>query len=81
MAKGTATSKLPEGAELLPIGPETSKIGFIGSKVTGSHKGGFNAFTGSWALVADKPEASRISAEIDMSSTWTDNDRLTGHLK
>ena len=54
MAKGTAIAKLPEGAELLPIGPETSKIGFIGSKVTGSHKGGFNSFTGSWALVADQ---------------------------
>ena len=42
VAKGTAAANLPEGAELLPIGPETSKIGFIGSKVTGSHKGGFN---------------------------------------
>src|SRR3954447_4273030 len=59
VAKGTASSKLPDGAEPLPIGPDTSKIGFIGSKVTGSHKGGFNAFTGSWALVATNPEASR----------------------
>jgi polyisoprenoid-binding protein YceI len=79
--KGAAAPKLPEGAEALPISPETSKIEFIGSKVTGSHKGGFKSFEGTWGLVAEKPEASRISAEIAMDSTWADNERLTGHLK
>ena len=29
----------------------------------------------------EKVEASVLCAEIDMSSTWADNDKLTGHLK
>jgi polyisoprenoid-binding protein YceI len=76
-----APKQLPKGAEPLKFGPETSKIEFTGSKVTGSHNGGFKSFQGSWALVPEKPEASQIQAEIAMDSTFTDTDRLTGHLK
>jgi polyisoprenoid-binding protein YceI len=75
------TGELPSNAEVLTINGETSKIEFVGSKVTGSHSGGFKTFKGTWALVPGKPEASRISAEIAMDSTWTDNGQLTGHLK
>jgi len=72
---------LPKGAEALPITPETSKIEFVGSKVTGKHDGGFKSFSGVWGLLPEKVEASVLSAEIDMSSTWADNEKLTGHLK
>src|SRR4051794_1483890 len=67
---------LPKGAEALPITPETSRIEFTGSKVTGKHEGGFKAFSGVWGLMPQKVEASVLSAEIDMSSTWADNDKL-----
>jgi polyisoprenoid-binding protein YceI len=73
--------ELPKGAEPLKFGPETSKIEFTGSKVTGSHNGGFKSFQGTWDLVPAKPEDSRIHAEIAMDSTFTDADKLTGHLK
>ncbi|HSH16647.1 MAG TPA: YceI family protein [Verrucomicrobiae bacterium] len=57
-----------------------SRIGFVGSKVTGSHVGGFTNFTGS-LLVADGKVVGSPEFKIDMNSTWSDNDRLTGHLK
>ena len=60
---------------------DASKIGFTGSKVTGSHDGGFNAFEGSIVLGEGGPTASSVEVTIDTTSLWSDNDRLTGHLK
>ncbi|MCI0747906.1 MAG: YceI family protein [Verrucomicrobia subdivision 3 bacterium] len=57
-----------------------SKIGFVGSKVTGSHKGGFTNFSGKFT-VADGKIVGTPTVKIGMQSTWADNDRLTGHLK
>ncbi|MBZ0258496.1 YceI family protein [bacterium] len=62
------------------VQPE-STISFVGSKVTGSHDGGFKTFSGEFTVVDDKPEGSSGTIKIDMNSTWADNDRLTGHLK
>lgn len=56
-----------------------STIGFVGSKVTGSHTGGFKKFDGKVSVAAGKISAAEV--KIDMDSTWSDNDRLTGHLK
>lgn len=58
-----------------------SKIEFIGSKVTGKHDGGFNQFSGVIDLVDKDPTRSSVSVEIDVDSIWSDNNRLTGHLK
>jgi polyisoprenoid-binding protein YceI len=80
-ASASVARALPKGAEALPITPETSKIEFTGSKVTGKHEGGFKSFSGIWGLLPEKVENSVLNAEIDMSSTWADNDKLTGHLK
>jgi len=56
-----------------------STIGFVGSKVTGSHNGGFKKFAGKVSVADGKIASSEI--KIAMNSTWADNDRLTGHLK
>jgi polyisoprenoid-binding protein YceI len=68
-----------ETGEIYVIRSE-SQIQFIGSKVTGSHDGGFHRFAGTIQVengrVVGTPEI-----RIDMDSTWSDNDRLTGHLK
>ncbi|MEM1295353.1 MAG: YceI family protein [Verrucomicrobiota bacterium] len=61
-----------------------SKLGFVGSKVTGKHEGGFEKFSGSFLVdVANKKlvENGEHTVEIDMTSTWSDNEKLTGHLK
>lgn len=58
-----------------------SKIGFTGSKVvSGSHDGGFNVVSGSIA-VSNGTIAAHGPITIDMNSIWTDNEKLTGHLK
>ncbi len=56
-----------------------STIGFIGSKVTGSREGGFKIFTGSFDLKGGEPQSGEFT--IDMNSTWSDDERLTKHLK
>ena len=61
-----------------------SKIEFVGSKVTGSHTGGFNNFTGYFNvdMAAETLAKSQThSVMIDMSSTYSDNEKLTTHLK
>jgi polyisoprenoid-binding protein YceI len=57
-----------------------SSIGFVGSKVTGSHSGGFKEFSGK-LRVADGKIVGNPEIKIAMASTWSDNERLTGHLK
>ena len=68
-------------ASVFAINPGDSKIEFIGSKVTGSHKGGFTNFTGEFRVADGKLAATGNKIVIDMNSTWSDNSRLTGHLK
>ena len=60
---------------------EASTIGWVGSKVTGSHEGGFHSFEGQVNLVDNDPAKSSVSVTIDVDSLWADNDDLTGHLK
>ena len=64
------------------FGPGDSKIEFIGSKVTGSHPGGFNKFDGELFVGADGKLAGHGNkVTIDTTSLYSDGDRLTGHLK
>jgi polyisoprenoid-binding protein YceI len=75
-----AAPKVAAGAETqLAINPEASAIGFIGAKVTRSHKGGFKSFTGSGVTREGVPVSTEFS--IDMNSIWSDTEKLTGHLK
>jgi len=57
-----------------------STIGFVGSKVTGSHNGGFKSFSGS-LQVANGQIVGNPEIRIGMESAWADNNQLTGHLK
>ncbi len=58
-----------------------SGIHFVGSKVTGSHEGGFKEFTGHFTIADGEPVGTDHRVVIDMDSTWSDSERLTGHLK
>lgn len=59
---------------------DDSTITFVGSKVTGSHDGGFKEFDGTFT-VNDAGEVTGGEFVIDMESTWSDADKLTEHLK
>ena len=62
-----APAVVPKDSVPLQISSQTSKIEFVGSKVTGKHDGGFKSFEGTWNLVPSKPESSKLSAR----SPWT----------
>lgn len=67
--------------KIFAITPKDSRIEFIGSKVTGSHKGGFTNFTGELKVDGSKLVGVGNKIVIDMDSTWSDNGKLTAHLK
>jgi polyisoprenoid-binding protein YceI len=71
----------PSDARRYVIVADESGIGFVGSKVTGSHEGGFESFEGEILVVAGDPLQSSVDVTIDVNSMWSDNDKLTGHLK
>lgn len=74
--QGTASS---DGVKYV-FTPE-SEINFVGSKVTGSHEGGFKEFEGYFFMKDGEPAGDDHVVTIDMTSTWSDSDKLTGHLK
>lgn len=81
-APAASTPAVPSAtasAKKYTLSPD-SKIGFIGSKVTGSHHGGFKSFKGQLAVVDGKLAPAQV-IEIDTTSMWADDDRLAGHLK
>ena len=79
---GAPTQASPQNVEgtKYPITTQNSKIEFIGSKVTGSHNGSFQKFSGDIDY-AGAPERSRVSVTIDVDSITTDDANLTKHLK
>ena len=82
-AKGAPASTITAApSTALAITPATSKIEFIGSKkVGGAHNGGFKAFDGKVEMHDGKPEVKSIAVDIDTTSIFADDDKLTGHLK
>jgi polyisoprenoid-binding protein YceI len=59
----------------------SSQVNFIGSKVTGSHSGGFKTFTGHFTIADGGPVGNDHKVVINMDSTFSDDEKLTGHLK
>jgi len=60
---------------------ETSTVNFTGSKVTGSHSGGFKTVTGHFSVKDGTLSGTDHKVVIDMKSVWSDADKLTDHLK
>ena len=82
-AEVEAPAPTPEpvaGGVVLPLAEGTT-LGFVGSKVTGSHDGGFKTFTATVDPADGKVEGGSVSVEIDVDSMFTDSEKLTGHLK
>ena len=77
----TTVAPAPAGMKKYTFSGEGSKVEFTGSKVTGKHDGGFKTFTGSIEAPDGAPEQGKVNVEIDMSSLYSDSEKLTGHLK
>ena len=68
---------LPEKG--IKVDATSSKIAFMGAKVTGTHSGGFSDFTG--YAVVEGEELTETMFIVDMKSTFSDAEKLTKHLK
>ena len=77
---GAKTSEVAADAVKYVIDPG-STIKFVGTKVTRQHEGGFNKFTGYFHVSKGELTGSDHKLTIDMESTWSDAEKLTGHLK
>lgn len=60
---------------------ENTQITFVGTKPGGRHDGGFKKLAGAATVPDGKIEAMAVEVEIDTDSLWSDNPKLTGHLK
>ena len=80
-ANTAAPAPVAAKGEALAINGENSKVEFTGSKVTGQHEGGFRNLTGTIDFVNNKPEESTVTVDIETTSVYSDDDKLTGHLK
>jgi polyisoprenoid-binding protein YceI len=78
--KGGTPGK-PSGGAAGVINPDNTSISFVGTKKEGKHDGGFKAFTGSVKPPSGDITAATISVEIETDSMFTDQEKLTAHLK
>jgi len=69
------------GSSTYPFDNETSKIEFVGAKVTRKHPGSFGGFTGAITLVDGDPKKSSVKVDIDTRTLGVDEPKLTNHLK
>lgn len=84
--RATVTDPMPAAvaeasARRFTFDQKASKIGFVGKKVTGSHAGGFQTFSGVVEVGPGGVDKGTVSLSIDMASVFSDSERLTGHLK
>ena len=60
---------------------QRSKVTFIGTKNEGSHTGGFQELTGQMSVEGNDPTTLAASVVINVDSMYSDDDKLTAHLK
>jgi len=64
-----------------PLNGENTKITFVGSKPEGKHDGGFKKLTGTAKVDGTDVTTLKVAVDIDMNSLYSDNPKLTAHLK
>ena len=71
----------PAYAETWTLDAEKSKIDFVGKKPDGAHKGGFKGFKSEVKADLENPQNGSMKLEIEAESLWSDDPKLTEHLK
>ncbi len=67
-------------AEDVKLAADNAKIVWTGTKPNGKHVGGFKKLAGK-AVIADEPTDLKLDVEIDCASLYSDDPKLTAHLK
>ena len=65
----------------MALDESNTEITFVGTKADGKHDGGFKEFSGRVGLDEASEKIESISVEIQTASLWSDNEKLTAHLK
>ena len=68
-------------AEDFKLTGDNTKITFTGTKKDGKHTGGFKTVTGKAIVIPKDFTKMALELEIECDSLYTDDDKLTGHLK
>jgi polyisoprenoid-binding protein YceI len=63
-----------------PLKGDNTTIQFVGTKPNGKHEGGFKTVNGTATLRGNDLSTLKIELEIDVSSLYSDNKKLTAHL-
>lgn len=73
-------ARSPGETPLFKFDQSDSRLDWVGAKMTLKHDGGFKVFAGDVRLSGGL-ETARITATIDTGSIWSDNEKLTAHLR
>lgn len=76
-----AAPVLATAADKLTLIEDKSKLTFVGKKPEGEHKGGFKKFKVDALADHEDMTKSSLKIVIDTESLWSDDEKLTGHLK
>lgn len=76
-----AVLAVPAMGQTLKSDKEKSKVDFVGKKSDGKHVGGFKDVSAVAKVDLDSPEKGSLTIEIKTDSLWSDDEKLTGHLK
>jgi polyisoprenoid-binding protein YceI len=74
------TSLALAGDPAFSLNGDNTKIEFLGTKPAGKHTGGFKKLTGTASAKGADPTTLKIALDIDMTSIYSDDAKLTGHL-
>jgi polyisoprenoid-binding protein YceI len=64
-----------------PLTDKNTTITFVGTKPGGKHDGGFKTVSGTASVNGADLTTLKLTLDIDTTSLYTDNDKLTNHLK
>lgn len=64
-----------------PLTDKNTTITFVGTKPGGKHDGGFKSVKGTASVTGTDAATLKITLEIDTDSLFSDNPKLTTHLK
>jgi len=67
--------------QTFPVTGENTKVTFVGKKQGGMHTGGFNKVSGTITVPDGDLAKLTIDVAIDTDSLFSDDPKLTGHLK
>jgi len=74
-------SAVPSFGQTLKADKDKSKISFVGKKPDGKHTGGFKEIKAEAKVDMENPEKGSLTIEITTASLFSDDEKLTSHLK